>query len=360
MLADPTVASAIIFATPEVEHSAMIREVEAPAIVGRHRPGDPFFAVPIAAGGLSYSDMQRVLGPNLGLAHIPSWNVHRVDRNPIDAAAAAGIADLVLNQRLTAIHSCLASVDSLHILVATRAPLPKGAGPALSIDLTHRFSGRVATADVWASCILPGFRSIVRAIQSHHPNRNIELSGLVAIPAAVALGAAFLSLSGVRTSWIQDQQSFGKSPDAWGLHRDREASDFEVTTHARTPGATHIAVLVSVAADMISDFNASASMLPSLRAVISIARPMNQLNAGRNVLTAGQALDVAHLTVNALRAARTTYQTRGTVHLFLAVPVGLAMMIGQLLNTFGPVQTYEHVPGEAIPYQPAALLTPSL
>jgi hypothetical protein len=35
-------------------------------------------------------------------------------------------------------------------------------------------------------------------------------------------------------------------------------------------------------------------------------------------------------------------------------------MIGQLLNTFGNVQTYEHVPGVAAPYQAAALLAPSL
>jgi hypothetical protein len=64
--------------------------------------------------------------------------------------------------------------------------------------------------------------------------------------------------------------------------------------------------------------------------------------------------------VEALRYARDQYQTRGTLHLFLAVPGGLAMLIGQMLNTFGTVQTYEHVPTDAIGrYVPAARLEPS-
>jgi hypothetical protein len=50
----------------------------------------------------------------------------------------------------------------------------------------------------------------------------------------------------------------------------------------------------------------------------------------------------------------------GTVHLFMAVPVGLAMLIGQGLNTFGDVQTYEHIPVDGVGcYRPAARVTPS-
>ena len=303
--------------------------------------------------------MPRVLGQQLGLAHLPGWNIHRVDADPIDVNTAAAIATIVLHQRLQTIHSRLNSGEPLSIKLGTRAPLPKTPGTALSFDLTHRFKGRLATPNTWQDMVLPGLRAAVREIQSCAPNRNIELSGLVAIPLAVALGSAFLSLSGIRTTWIQDQHSFGRASDAWGLHRVRETSGFQVATHARTVGATDIAVLVSVAADVIADFNATASTLPPLRAVVSVGRS-TPIHGGRNVLSAGAALDVAQLTVDALRAARATYQITGTVHLFLAVPVGLAMMVGQLLNTFAGVQTYEHVPGAATPYQPAALVTPSI
>ncbi len=359
VLADPGTASAIMFATPEVEHSPVIRDIEAPAIVARHLRGDGFFAVPVAAGGLDYADMPRVLGPHLGLTHLPGWNILRIAADPADEATAASIADLVLEQRLATIHARLPVANALRVMISTRAPLPKAPGPALAIDLTHRFTGRVATADAWATTILPGLRSIVRAVQSRAAGRDVELSGLVAIPAAVAVGAAFLSLAGVRITWCQDQQSFGKPSAIWGLHHDREPSGFQVVTHPRTVGASDIALLVSVAADVDGDFNLVSGTMPSLRAVISVARPASTSNATRPVLTAGQALDVAHLAIDALRATRSSYQARGTVHLFLAVPVGLAMMIGQLLNTFGQIQTYEHIPGVPIPYLPAAKLTPS-
>ncbi len=65
--------------------------------------------------------------------------------------------------------------------------------------------------------------------------------------------------------------------------------------------------------------------------------------------------------IEALRYARDQYQPRGALHLFLAVPAGLAMLIGQMLNTFGPVQTYEHVPTDAVGrYSPAARLQPAM
>ena len=58
-----------------------------------------------------------------------------------------------------------------------------------------------------------------------------------------------------------------------------------------------------------------------------------------------------------VRRARQTCGVHGQVHLFIAVPVGLAMLIGQLLNALGQVQTHEHIPqGVTGHYVPVALL----
>jgi hypothetical protein len=67
------------------------------------------------------------------------------------------------------------------------------------------------------------------------------------------------------------------------------------------------------------------------------------------------------MAIEALRDAGSTFQLKpdATVHLFLAVPAGVAFMLGQLLNTWGSVQTYEHTAGNAQPYQPAAHFNPS-
>jgi hypothetical protein len=45
----------------------------------------------------------------------------------------------------------------------------------------------------------------------------------------------------------------------------------------------------------------------------------------------------------------------------MAAPAGLAVLVGQLLNTFGAVQTYEHVLTDGSgTYKPAALLRPGI
>jgi hypothetical protein len=356
-LADPATACAVIFATPEVEGSDFIRNVEAPLIIDRCQRDDGFFAVPVAAGGLDHRDLLRVLGPNTVLAHLPGWNSYHLAGDPADPPGIAALADLVLKQRLVAIHGRFPAGEALRVVIATRAPLPKTPGPTLALDLTHRFTGRVATSEAWTGAILPALKSVARAIAAYAPGREVELSGFLAIPAAVAIGAAFLAPADRRVVWRQVQQGLSQPPDIWGLQRDREPSGFEVRTDLHAVSAADLALLVSVADNVTPDFITTQQALPvpPLRAAISISHP-----GGRRQLTAGQALDVANLAIDALRAARTLYNGKGTIHLFMAAPVGLAMMIGQLLNTFGRVQTYEHIPGTPNVYTPAALLTPSV
>lgn len=359
VLRDPATACAVLYATPEVEFSDVIRNVEVPGIMSRHMEEDGFFAMPVAAGGLAYGDVARVLGPQVRLANLSGWNIHKVDADPLDAAGAKAIGNVVLRQRLQAIHKSLPPGQPLKVAVTTRAPLPKGVGNALSLDLTHRFDGRFAIGGSWSNHLLPAFASMVREVSLHAPGRPVEVSGLLAIPAAVAMGTAFLSVGGSQVSWMQEQRSHGRPIERWGLDVPRQASGFVARKYASGAGGTDLALLVSVAAAVEDDFALMQPGMPSLRAVVSVSPPRSGIVGDRITLGAAQALDVAHLAVDALRAARLEYRCRGTVHLFLAVPVGLGFLVGQLLNTFGAVQTYEHQPGDSIPYRAAALLAPS-
>jgi hypothetical protein len=61
-----------------------------------------------------------------------------------------------------------------------------------------------------------------------------------------------------------------------------------------------------------------------------------------------------------MRTFRRDYGNIGTFHLFMAAPAGFAVLVGQLLNTFGGVQTCEHVSNDGSgSYKPAALLRPA-
>ena len=122
---------------------------------------------------------------------------------------------------------------------------------------------------------------------------------------------------------------------------------------SKDASARDIAVLVSVADNTEPVFAAYQKNLPPLRALVHITRSGVYPHVVR---TPGEALAVQ----DGMRTARRDYANIGTVHLFMAVPAGLAMLIGQLLNTFGSVQVYEHVTVDGSgQYRPAALLHPN-
>jgi hypothetical protein len=248
--------------------------------------------------------------------------------------------------------------------VGTRVPPATYADVALSLNYTHLFDGRLASADSWNTRILPALRTLrgelAKALRSSQRSSSdvpsIELSGQVTISMAVALGTTFLSTSELgRATWLQPRPG-ASQPERWSAGLTRAESHFRVLESPDATTAKHLALLVSVGQQPVeADFRRYRSQLPPLRAVVSIEP--SERSPGQ--LTAETALDVCLKTIDALKAARKTYGA-DVVHLFFAGPVGLAFLLGQQLNTFSLVHTYEHV-GSAgeLPYIPAAVLRPS-
>jgi hypothetical protein len=355
VLAEPTTSSAVLLVTPEVAASHVIRNVEAPAIFARAARGDGFFAVPVAAGGIDYTEVSVLLGPKLGLTDVSGYNILKAPNDPIDPTFAASVALRALRERILA---CVrASVDDapLTLQVWTRGSLPKTPGFTLRADLTHHFAGRHAAIGAWDDHILPAFAAISAEFARSAPGRRVQVSGFLSLPSAVALGAAFSTVSPIRASWMQEQTKFGDS-EIWTVAGPDAPCGFDVDVRPRSAGGTDLALLVSATNDVVQDFTLSSSGLP-LRAVIHLSSP--QLQAGRQHLGSGEARSLACVAVDAIRDAVNRYGTRGAVHLFLAVPAGVAFMIGQQLNTLGVVQTYEHNPLASLPYMPSATLRPS-
>jgi hypothetical protein len=82
-----------------------------------------------------------------------------------------------------------------------------------------------------------------------------------------------------------------------------------------------------------------------MRAVIEVTPVVERTS---KQLTAGAARQLVHEVADAVRQAKTTHIGVREIHLFLACPVGLAIMIGQLLNAVGPMTVYEHVDDDAV------------
>ena len=356
VLRDDGVANAVLWISPETADSSMIRNVEAPIAVERHGRGDGFFVVPVAAGGLGYQEAATAIRNSASLFNAANWNMIRIDSDPATDEEIDKVANQVLRQRLQAIDAHLPADAPLRISFNTRRAGGNRPGAVLIFDWSHRFRGdynREASVEDWQRKLLPALTDVKQAVEQVLPHRKLLVSGFASLPAAAALGCELMATSGIDTAW--EQRMPGGDTQTWSLKSDREDTGFSVGTLSGDLESTDLAVMVSVNNDVTKAVASSEGETGPFRAYVHVNR--DDSGQGAVLETPGQALDIARKTVEAARRARNEYAIGGQVHLFMAVPAGLAMLIGQLLNTLGPVQTYEHIPSNPIGvYAPAALI----
>lgn len=353
VLADPNLASGVLWLTPEVAYSTVITDVEIPGLTGRATTDSVFALVPVAAGGLDYGNAAEAARSNTALVDLATWNIGKVDGDPATADDISGVAKRVLRRRVRAIHAHLPADDPFVIDVYTRLPSAHRPGAALTVDFTHLFDGRTAKTGTWDT-VTTSLRTSLQRVASDAPGRPVHLRGLVGLPTAVALGTVIPSPSGVDAAWVQHTP--GRPDSIYTLAAAPDPTPFTVQLIDGTPGAADLAVLVSVSENTVPAFQATTGLGP-FRGIVQVAAPAaypHQFDS------AGQAVHLAQEVVRAIRSARTRYGTIGAIHLFIAGPAGLAFLIGQLLNTLGAITTYEHEGVSATgAYAQAAVLDPS-
>ena len=356
VLRDDGIANVVLWISPETAGSLMIRNVEAPIAFERHGRDDGFFVVPVAAGGLGYQEAAVAIRNSVSLSNVANWNTIKLEVDPATDADIARVANQILKQRLRAIDARLPEGAPLRISFNTRRAVGSQPGSALVIDWSHRFGGdynREASAADWQRKLLSALTDVKKAIEQIVPHRQLLVSGFASLPAATALGCELMATSGIDTAW--EQRMPDGNVQTWSLKCGREDAGFLANTRDGELGSDDLAVLVSVNNDVTQAVASSEGEIGPFRAYVHLNR--DDSRQGAVLETPGQAVDLARKTIEAARRARGEYAIGGRVHVFMAVPAGLAMLVGQLLNTLGPVQTYEHIQSNPIGiYRPAALL----
>lgn len=353
VLADPNIASGVLWITPEVAHSAIITDIEVPGLAGRATADPTFALVPVAAGGLDYDTAAKAARSSIALVDLGTWNIGKVGGNPATDDDIAGVAQRVLRRRVRAIHAHLPDGYPFVVDVFTRTPAVHNPDAALTTDFTHLFDGRTAKPGTWDT-VTASLRTTLQRVASDAPGRPLHLRGLVGLPTAVALGATVSSPSRANAAWLQHTPGRPDSP--YTLTTAPVPSSFTVDLVDSNPGATDLAVLVSVSENTVPAFQATHGLGP-FRGIVQASAPGGYPHLFDSP---GQAVHVAHEVVRTIRAARSRYGTLAGVHLFIAGPAGLAFLIGQLLNTLGLVTTYEHVSASGVgAYARAVVLDPS-
>lgn len=351
VLASPETAGGVALLTPEIVKSAIIHSTEIPLLLQRFRAKDGFFFLGVVGGGLDYGDVPGLFPSGIGAEDLSRWNLHKVHTDPLTFADAQLIASQVLTHRLQAITR--ASGDRLRISLNTRDRPAFDPSYALRLDWSPEFDARAVTPEWWTSALLPALQVLSKTAIPLARDRGVALSGFLSLPAAVALGAAFVETAGVPVDWHQA----GQPPDApWSLAASDEPVDVDVQFRAADAAAADLAVLISITDGVERPFGAVLRDLPSLRATIHVTARSLPLS----ITSPGQAAGLVRMVRDAVRRARRDYGATGAVHLFMAVPVGVAVLLGQLLNTLGAVHTYDFHAGEPSPYTAAVQIEPSI
>lgn len=353
VIQDPATACAVLWITRQVASSPMIREVEAPLIHRRAEAGDGFFFVPVAVGGLDYRDAAEMLGPRLGVHGLTERNVSTLPNDLPTTAEALGLAGRVLRARLSAIHEHLPAGEPLRLQLDTREPSPFVPGLALCLDWLGRFPRRRASRQTWARHLLPALRTVLDAVRQVAPGRSLEVTGQAELPALLAFGVCASAVGSLSVSWLQKTAGVR---ERWSLEGDRQAAGFDRVIEPVDPRHRDLALLLSVTSDVEDGFKSIKERL-DLRGLIRISHPDPPDHL---LASSGEAKDLALLVRSSLVEARAALGEPRCIHLFASVPSGLALMIGQVLNTFSAVQTYQFLPSPAgSRYLPSVRLSPS-
>ena len=355
------IAGAIMLISPEVADSPIIRTVEAPLIVDRFRRGDGFL-LQIVLINVRYEDIDGVLGRPGAFQEMRHFNMDRIENDPLDAGDARGIARAVLRQRLDAVRH-----------VEPRSPFAvridsRGAGSArghaLCHDVRSYFDGREAVPGAYQS-IETALHDTATALAATEDEiagavvKRIAVSarGYAALPLGVLFGAVY-SRFVFDLSWMQSAPD--GSVEEWSLKTAVDDIVTRVELTRNDPASEDLVLAVSINAEIrraVAEYLDHEGWSP--RATIWLGFPNGSLQQGETI-TVQQGLKIARDAIDAVRDLKDNLRLpRANLHLFLACPLGLAVLIGQHLNTFGECVVYEHFPDRTPCYSAVHRFKPS-
>jgi hypothetical protein len=361
-LRSPSTSGSLVWLSEDFQDSAVVTRIEVPRLLERLERDDLFFAEIWLADNLDFpraSELFRPLGRHTALSE--SWNVKRAETSDrilpdgslgrgIDEAEARRVAVTLLRRRLSKIHAALPPGEPIRMLIRAYGEDGEAYEPGYAIQLnwSRLFTHRFAPADKWQEVIIPALAGVLQAVRNAAPGRALAVEGKATLAACLSLGRTFREVTKVQLSWKQHP-----SGAVWSLAVPPVDAGFRVSLRSQHVGSNDMAVLISVAGD-VEPAVVATSTVPRFRAVLSVA-PAD--GSARHELAPGQATQLARQIVGAIREARRQLRTIERIHLFLAGPAGLAVLLGQLLNAVGPVQTYEHDQTSGVGcYRAAALL----
>jgi hypothetical protein len=278
----------------------------------------------------------------LGIGEVREWiKQTRLARTP------ENIADAV--QRLG-----LRAANPKAVLVVQALEHEPVTGDAtIVLDWVEHFSGEeprtrrgLRQPEAWDSVLRPQLQAAVRATREagyHH----VLVRGQMRLPCWLAVGAHLSEVAGFHVTSLQLGMLWSSVDTGHALDQP------PIILHDTVTGTgADLAVAIAIATDPTPDIQAYLDTVPGAGRYLAVSLPPGP---GRRMITSS-----AHATATAVairdlvrQLARQHSATR--LHLFLAVPHGLALLLGHLWDRMPPTLLYEDL-GAGNAYQPAFLI----
>lgn len=216
----------------------------------------------------------------------------------------------------------------------------------LVLDWVAEFTSGFPSAATWASTLMPDLGRALATCGAQQ-SRLIALHPKARISAGIAFGYTFRETAGYQI-WIEQK------PNEWWRTSARPSDETPLNVQhlecdARLPDTTIEIGLPQDVHNEVAEYIAAQQLPIGMRVQCWLPA-----TSDTNVRDEAHAVAIAQQLRREIVAARRRSK-RQTIHIFAAVPIGLAVLIGTQLNTCEPVQCYEYDRAQNV-YVPAALL----
>ncbi len=331
-LEHPETASGIVLVSEGVADSAIILNDELPGLKTRWDADSEFFVVVVPCPDIDVRDAKSILNEAPLLHDFSAWKTLPLEATTTEAAA--DIVDAVLTERIEQIDGYLPAGEPLDCSLDTYEPPAHEIDPAIALDWSTSFTHGPPSKAEWNQRLIPALATVTDALSQNAPGRSLRFRGQTCLPAAFAAGYFLPVERRISASWRQPS-----GPDdatEWTLDIEGEHSGVNGELQRQPNHGSELAVIVNITADVEPEVNQMHAELPDFNGVLRLTP-----EDGPDIqLTSAEAVHAADVFRTEVRSAIKTLPTTSTIHLFMAVPAGLAFLFGQKSNTLRPIQTY--------------------
>ena len=329
----------LFYSTPESVSSEFVKQVELREAEIAHRNNPNFFIVPIF--GLSISETDAALRGTLTVP-ISNFNGAKVDRTAHPRAigdAAHRAAELVLQR----------------MIVKERYPLQIGftskqtppAGVSLDIDFTPFFENGLPYEQEWNTDFPRALHSVKSALLARSLTR-IRLRTFAHLSLGLLFGFVFCERTGFCLEI--EQTTRGKDTAVWTTTEEASPHGLSMSEYPAQLDSQNLCVKINLVARDDASVAAYADKSGlAYRVLLDVTPPDYP-----HFISSSHAIGVARDLADRIKEIHGRYGTNA-VHLFAAMPLGLAILVGYNLNACGSIQCYEF-DNASREYHPSCLL----